>query len=126
MVALSGRGTMDFYGKHTYDDKREANHNRANEEFPSHPEHEKDTTIHCSDKIVDYRCIHDFVDNVSNVPEEEMENEVMNEEVKEVEDVSIEEPLIYNELKPFVPRSTNSLYGSPKQKPSFLGCLNHF
>jgi hypothetical protein len=73
-------------------------------------EQEDVATIPLYGEIVDNIVSHEFSDDFSSVADEDEETEVEKEETKEkakeAEDVPFEEPLLYKELKPYVPPIT--------------------
>ena len=73
-------------------------------------EQEDVATIPLYGEIVDNIVSHELSDDFSSVADEDEETEVEKEETKEkakeAEDVPFEEPLIYKELKPYVPPIT--------------------
>ncbi|KAK4857271.1 hypothetical protein QYF36_026273 [Acer negundo] len=85
---------MDFYGRHTYAYERDANLAQA-------LGREQEEAV--GDENVDDKDRHDLADPSSSVANEELEKEEMRIEVKEVEDVPVEESFLFKELEPFTP-----------------------
>ena len=83
----------------------EAIKTRMHEEIPIKPEPEDATITHFGDEIVNDEDSHNFTYHTSSVANEELEKEEMNIEVKEAEDVHVEEPLLFKESDPLTPPS---------------------
>ncbi|KAK4841624.1 hypothetical protein QYF36_007645 [Acer negundo] len=76
------------------------------EEPPSQPEQEDAATIPSNGEIVNTIVSCEFSDDFSSVADEGVEKEETEEKAKEAEDVSLEEPLLCKELKPYIPPIT--------------------
>ena len=81
----------------------EAMQSMVHEESLSHMEKKNATTIPSNGENIKTEVVHDFFNDLPCVSREEIEKEEIEDVAKEVEDVSFEASLLYEESMPYVP-----------------------